>query len=337
MIGNAPGRRTVLPAGSSAPATTPATSGRGADLVSASRQRNLWLDAFKRFRRNSMAMAGLSLAIFLLVAAWVGPLVSPYDYARQDLLNVNRPPSWSHWMGTDGLGRDYLTRIMMGGRTAFLVAIIVVGISSLLGLIVGAASAFFGGWVDTVAMRFADTILSFPHLLLAMFVVGTVRPPVVNWLTARGVDREAALPDYLLVFGALAAVGWAGEARLVRSQVLSLRRQEFVTAARAAGAADGRIVRTHLIPNALGPLIVSASAGFGGAMLAESSLSFLGVGIKPPGASWGNMISENLVTWRYQPHLLAMPGIVLAVAVLAFNFVGDGINDALNPRSRRYS
>lgn len=333
MIGNAPGRRAISDA-SPARLTTTSLNPR-IELASASRQRNLWLDAFKRFRRNKMAMAGLGLAVFLFLTAWVGPLLSPYDFARQDLLAVNQPPSWSHWMGTDGLGRDYLTRIMMGGRTAFLVAAIVVGISSLLGLAIGAASAFFGGWVDTVAMRFADTILSFPHLLLAMFVVGTVRPPVVDWLTARGVDREAALPDYLLVFGALAAVGWAGEARLVRSQVLSLRRSEFVTAARAAGAADGRIVRAHLIPNALGPLVVSASAGFGGAMLAESSLSFLGVGIKPPGASWGNMISENLVTWRYQPHLLAMPGIVLALAVLAFNFVGDGINDALNPRSRR--
>jgi peptide/nickel transport system permease protein len=204
-----------------------------------------------------------------------------------------------------------------------------------LGLIIGAASAFFGRWVDGIAMRLADTVLSFPHLLLAMFIVGTIRMPIAKWLDGIGFDGDGSLIDYLLVFGALAAVGWAGEARLVRSQVLTLRRTEFVTAAKALGAEDRRIIRVHIVPNALGPLIVSASASFGGAMLSESSLSFLGVGIKPPGASWGNMISENLATWRYEPHLLAMPGIVLAISVLAFNFIGDGVNDALNPRSRR--
>lgn len=296
-------------------------------------QRNLWLDAFARFRRNRMALGGLAFACFVLLASLVGPLVSPYDYARQDLLAVNQPPDWEHWFGTDGLGRDYLTRILMGGRTAFLVATLVVSVTTFLGLAIGAASAYLGGWVDNLVMRLTDTIMSFPHLLLAMFVVGTVRPPVADWLAGFGPLRDSVLIDYLIVFGALSAVGWAGEARLVRGQVLSLTRKEFIEAEWAIGAPGWVIVKNHLIPNALGPVVVSASAQFGSAMLLESSLSFLGIGVQPPAASWGNMISENLVTWRYQPHLLAVPGIVLALTVLAFNFIGDGVNDALNPRT----
>lgn len=300
-------------------------------------QRNLWLDAFARFKRNRMALAGVGVLLMLLLASLIGPMVSPYDYARQDLLKVNQPPSAQHWFGTDGLGRDYLTRIMMGGRTAFMVAALVVSLTTLLGVIIGATTAYLGAWVDNVVMRLTDTIMSFPHLLLAMFVVGTVRPPVGDWLAQFGSLRDSVMTDYLIIFGALSAIGWAGEARLVRGQVLSLKRREFVEAARSIGAPSWMIVKNHLIPNALGPVVVSASAQFGSAMLLESSLSFLGIGVQPPGASWGNMISENLISWRYQPHLLAMPGIVLAIAVLCFNFVGDGINDALNPRGARGS
>lgn len=300
-------------------------------------QRNLWLDAFSRFRRNRMALASFGFTLFLLLVSLIGPVASPHDFSRQDLLTVNQPPSWQHWFGTDGLGRDYLTRIMMGGRTAFLVAALVVTLTTLLGVLIGATTAYLGGWVDNVVMRITDTIMSFPHLLLAMFVVGTVRPPVADWLAGFAPLRDSALIDYLIVFGALSAVGWAGEARLVRGQVISLKRREFVEAERALGAPTWIIIKNHLIPNALGPVVVSASSQFGSAMLLESSLSFLGMGVQPPGASWGNMISENLVTWRYQPHLLAMPGIVLALTVLATNFVGDGVNDALNPRSGRRS
>lgn len=307
------------------------------ERVEAIPQRNLWLDALSRFRRNRMALAGVSVLVVLLLASLIGPVLSPYDYARQDLLKVNQPPSAQHWFGTDGLGRDYLTRIMMGGRTAFMVAALVVFLTTVLGVIIGATTAYFGGWVDNVVMRLTDTIMSFPHLLLAMFVVGTVRPPLGDWLTQFGPLRDSVLLGYLIIFGALSAIGWAGEARLVRGQVLSIKRREFVEAARSVGAPSWIIVKNHLVPNALGPVVVSASAQFGSAMLLESSLSFLGIGVQPPGASWGNMISENLISWRYQPHLLAMPGIVLAIAVLCFNFVGDGINDALNPRGGRGS
>lgn len=299
------------------------------------RQRSLWIDAFASFRRNHLAMASLFLLIFVLLASIFGPRISPYNYARQDLLNVSQPPSLHHWFGTDDLGRDYLTRILMGGRTAFLVGFLVTSIAASFGIIIGAFSAFRGGWVDNLIMRCTDTILSFPHILLAMFIAGTVRPIITRLSAHSAWLSGSTMVDYLTVFGALAVVSWPGYARLVRGQVLSLTQMEFVTAERMLGASTGRIIKHHLIPNAIGPVIVAASISVGQVMLLESSLSFLGIGIKPPGASWGNMISDSLVTWRYQPFLLAMPGIVLSVVVLAFNFLGDGINDALNPRQRR--
>ena len=298
-------------------------------------QRDIWVDAFDRFKENRAALISLGFIIFMLLVSIFGPMISPYDYREQDLLNVAQPPSWEHWFGTDSLGRDYLTRIMMGGRTAFFVAFFVVTITTVLGVAIGAASAFFGGWVDIAIMRITDTIMSFPHLLLAAFVVGMVRNPVVDFLSQYQFLRDLALIDYIIVFGALSLVGWAGKARLIRGQVLSLMKREFIEAERAIGAPWYLIIRDHLVPNAMGPIIVAVSAQFGANMLAEASLSFLGIGIRPPGASWGNMIYENLITWRYQPHLLAMPGIVLALMVLAFNFLGDGVNDALNPRQRR--
>lgn len=299
------------------------------------RQRSLWMDALARFRRNKLAVGSLIFVIFVLLVSVFGPLVSPYDYRRQDLLDVAAPPSASHWFGTDSLGRDYLTRIMMGGRTAFLVAFVVVSITTVIGVLLGAFSAYRGGWVDGLIMRVTDTILAFPHLLLAMFIAGTLRPRVVDWANTIPSLRDTIFPDILTVFGALAIVSWPGHARLVRGQVLSLREMEFIEAERMVGASTWKIIKDHLVPNAIGPVIVAVSGEIGGAMLLESSLSFLGIGIQPPGASWGNMINENLVTWRYQPHLLAVPGIVLAVVVLAFNFLGDGLNDALNPRQRR--
>jgi peptide/nickel transport system permease protein len=301
------------------------------DELEAIEQRNLWADAVERFVRNRMAVASLGGVVLLLLVSIFGPMISPWDYRDQDLLNVAQPPTAQHWFGTDLLGRDYLTRIMMGGRTAFLVAVLVTSTTTILGVSIGAASAYYGGRIDSTIMRATDVIMSFPHLLLAIFIVGTVRNPFVAWLNTTPV-RGTELIDYFVVFGALSMVGWPGKARLVRGQVLSLMRREFIEAERAIGAPALLIIKDHLVPNAIGPVIVAISAQMGSVMLLESSLSFLGIGIMPPGASWGNMISENLVSWRYQPHLLAMPGIVLAIAVLGFNFLGDGVNDALNPR-----
>ncbi|HEU0166066.1 MAG TPA: ABC transporter permease, partial [Thermomicrobiales bacterium] len=290
-------------------------------------------DALRRFARNKVAVAGALIVALLLLIAIVGPMLSPYDYARQDYLAVNLPPSSHHWLGTDALGRDYMTRVMMGGRTAFLLSIWVVAITTILGALLGAASGFFGGWVDAIIMRIGDTFMAFPQLLLALFCAGAIRPPVAKWLANyRFFQSNSYLVDYAIVFGALSVVGWSGMARLMRAQIMMLRRQEYVTASESVGASNWRILSRHLLPNAMSTVVVSATASIANVMVLESSLSFLGIGVRPPAASWGSMIGENLTTWQHSPHLLAAPAIVLAIAALAFNFIGDGLNDALDPR-----
>ena len=302
----------------------------------ASRPRSLWSDARNRFMRNRLAVAGAAIIAILLAIALIGPYLSPYDYTRQDYLAVNQPPSSAHWLGTDALGRDYLTRLMMGGRTAFLLSIWVVGITMLLGMLLGVTSGFLGGWVDTTIMRVSDAFMAFPHLLLALFLAGAIRPPVAKWLANYDFFRDHAyLVDYAVVFGALAVVSWPGMARLTRAQIMTLRRQEFVHAAHALGASSWRTMIRHLLPNAIGPVVVYASAMITSVMVLESSLSFFGIGVRPPAASWGSMIGENLTTWHHSPHLLAAPAIVLAIAALGFNVIGDGLNDALDPRRAR--
>lgn len=305
----------------------------GGSQFRAARHRSLWRDALKRFARNRIAIGGSILVTLLIAIAIIGPFISPYDYARQDYTATELSQSRDHWLGTDALGRDYLTRLMVGGRTAFLLSLWVVAITTVLGVVLGAASGFLGGWVDAVIMRIGDAFMSFPHLLLALFFAGAVRPPVARWLGSYDLFRENSyLVDYAIVFGALSVVGWSGMARLVRAQIMLLRRQEFVVASQAIGAPSWRIMTRHLMPNALSLVVVSATASVANVMVLESSLSFFGIGVRPPAASWGSMIGENLTTWQRSPHLLAAPAIALAIAALAFNFIGDGLNDALDPR-----
>ena len=305
------------------------------------KQRNLWIDALERLIRNKMALFGLVVAAFLILLAIFGPIIAPYGYLDINLARVREPPSWEHWMGTDVIGRDVMSRMFHAARTAIFVAAITLIIGNLLGISLGAIAAYRGGWIDDLIMRFADVLFSFPDLLLAAFLSASLRAPVLEIAdkvyaqTGWEFLRSTVYIDYTMVFGALAAVNWSGTARMIRGQILSLREQDFIRAELALGAPTWLIIRKHLIPNAMHPIIVGISAGVGGVMLLESSLSFLGLGIQPPGASWGNMIASNLDKWRYDPHLLAMPGIALAVAVFAFNFLGDGVNDALNPRQIR--
>jgi len=298
-------------------------------------QRSLWSDAVSRFIHNKAAVVAVSFILFVVLASIFGPMISPYNYAKQDLFNVSSPPSRDHWFGTDPLGRDYLTRILMGGRTAFLVGIVVTGISTTIGVIIGSVSAFKGGFTDSALMRLTEVVIAFPNVLLAMFIAGTVRPQIAELTSDFAWFSRSTAVDYITVFGALAMVSWPFYARMIRGQILTLRATDFIEAERMMGASTWRIIKSHLIPNAIGPVIVAISAAIGSAMLLESSLSFLGIGIQPPGASWGNMINENLVTWRQYPYLLAAPGIVLSLVVLAFSFLGDGLNDALNPRGRK--
>ncbi len=303
-------------------------------------ERNLWLDAWERLRRNELAVLGLIIAVLLILIAIFGPYLAPFGYNQTDLDRIEQPPTALHWLGTDQLGRDLLTRILYGARTAVLVATLTSVISTSLGVLLGALAAYLSGWVDTLISRIIDILMSFPHLLLAIFVNATVKTPVQSALEDLGQSTglkflsNSVIIDYVIVFGALSLVGWPGMARLIRGQILSLRSRDYVMAARALGIGTRGILLRHLIPNALGPIVVSLTVGFGGAMLAESSLSYLGIGIQPPGASWGRMISESLGRWRYAPHLVLAPGLTLAVVIFAFNFLGDGLNDALNPRLR---
>lgn len=303
-------------------------------------ERNIWRDAFDRLRRNKLAMVGLAISILLILVAIFGPYLSPYGYNDTDLTNIEGRPSAKHWLGTDQIGRDILSRLMYGARTAVLVATLTSLIGTALGITLGAAAAYLGGWVETLILRVIDVLMAFPHLLLAIFVNATVKLPVQKALEGVALQTgwrflsDTVIIDYLIVFGALSLVGWPGMARLIRGQVLSLRTRDYVLAARALGINTRGILLRHIIPNALGPIVVSVTVGFGGAMMAESSLSYLGIGIQPPGASWGRMISESLGRWRYAPHLVLAPGVTLAVVIFAFNFLGDGLNDALNPRLR---
>jgi len=304
----------------------------------AQHSRSLWGDAGRRLRQNRLAMFGLFTLIFLLIASFIGPYLSPYDYFSTDLPSAKQGPSAAHWMGTDTLGRDVLTRILYGGRTAMLVGLMVVGLSTGLGIILGGISAYAGGRVDAFIMRLADVFMAFPALLLALFIDATIKRPVAATMfelyqeTGYTILSNRVILDYLIVFSSLAVASWPYPARLIRGQILSIRSEDYVLAARSVGARTGQVLRRHVVPNTLSPMIVSMSAGLGGAMLAEASLAYLGLGIQPPGASWGKMISDAQVTWRQFPHLILMPGLILSIIVFAANVLGDGLNDALNVR-----
>lgn len=279
---------------------------------------SLWSDAVDRLRRNRMAIFGLLVIAVLVVVAIAGPILAPFGYNEQRLIagEVNRGPGWPYLLGTDDLGRDVFSRVLYGARTALAVGVIVVGIELVIGLLVGSLAGYFGGWIDNGFMRLTDIMFAFPGLLFAILIVAVLGPALVH------------------VFVALGVVSWPGMARLVRGQVLSLKRRDFVEAARCVGGSDLRIILLHVLPNSLGPIVVSASLGMGTAILAESSLSFIGIGVQAPAPSWGSMINEAMNEWHTAPHLVIAPGLVIALVVFAFNFVGDGLNDALNPRRR---
>ena len=302
------------------------------------KERNLWRDAWAKLIANRLALGGLFVFAFVVFIAIFGPFLAPYDHYDQDLGRLMEGSTRDHIFGTDELGRDMLSRIMAGGRTAVLVAIISTTILGVLGVLFGAVAAYMGGLVDAAVIRTVDILQGFPHILLAVLLAAWTKPLFAQWGETLYAQygwtflRNTVYLDYFVVFGVLGITGWPFMARLVRGQVLSLRESDYIMAARVIGVRERRIIRRHLIPNALGPVVVSLSAGFGGAMLSETTLSFLGLGVQPPAASWGRMISENLVSWRYHPHLVLMPGLVLSITVLAITFVGDGLNDALNPR-----
>jgi len=302
------------------------------------KQRNLWSDAFRRLLRNRLSMIGFFIFALFLMMAILGPILAPYPYMLQDLNAVAQPPSAAHWMGTDDLGRDFFSRILWGAQTAAIVAFASTFSSLLLGMIIGSAAAFVGGLLDWGASRLTDVIMAVPDILFASLLAATVREPVGQWVeemyirTGFSFLKTTTYVDFIVVFSALSFVHWTGYARLIRGQILSLREKEYVEAARMVGVKGLAILVRHVVPNALGPILVSVTFGFAGAIVAESSLSYLGIGVQPPQASWGAMINDNALSWRYRPWLTIIPGMVVGIVSLAINFLGDGLMDALNPR-----
>jgi len=299
---------------------------------------SIWRDSFGRLLKNKMAVVSMIVVLILFFFAIFGPLLTPYDFLAQDLSIRSQSPSTSHWLGTDYLGRDVLSRVIYGARTATLISLLVVVLSSTIGIVVGSISGYFGGKVDYFLMWFTDLNMAFPNLVLGVVLAVSLRPPLSRWMehmylsTQNSIYRQSSLLDLALVVIVIVLVAWCPYARLMRSQVMAVRNYNYVLSARALGLSTFAIVTKYILPNAIGPVIVQISAGMGSAMLTESAFSFLGIGIHPPIPSWGNMINEGLRQWTAAPHLLAAPALVLGLMTVAFSFLGDGLNDALNPR-----
>jgi len=295
-------------------------------------------DAFLRLIANKGAVVGLIIITLLIFIALFGPYITPHDFLSQNLEMRNQGLSWEHPFGTDDLGRDVLSRVIYGARTAVILSISITVISFIIGTAVGAIGAYVGGKIDAFIVWLIDLTMSIPSLLLVVVINASLKPPLMRWMetqyleTKNTIFRETIWVDFVLVFGSLALIKWPKAARIIRGQILSIRNKNYVTAARAAGVSTFGILTRYIIPNAMGPVIVLFSAILGEAMVLESAFSFLGVGVRPPMPSWGNMISDGLRVWHLHPHILAAPAGVLAVVTMAFSFLGDGLNDAFNPR-----
>jgi len=309
-----------------------------AEGLSQDRKYSLWRDAVARLMANKLAVISLALVILLIIISLIGPYFTPYDFLSQDLSARSQPPSWAHWMGSDYLGRDVLSRVIYGARTATVTSFAVVAVSGFIGIILGSLSGFAGGRVDTFIMWITDMVMAVPPMLLAMVASVALRPMVAAWMermyasTGDTFYRQTFWADIFLLVTVLTLVLWPTYARLIRGQIITNKTKNYVLAARALGITNSSILVRYIIPNSLGPVVVQLSAGLGSAMLWESAFSFLGIGVHPPIPSWGNMISEGMDYWRNSPHLLAAPAIVLGVMTVAFSFLGDGLNDALNPK-----
>ena len=269
-----------------------------------------------RNRRSLLLRMGAAIVIVSAVAAVVGPALTPFDPAGQDLPLRLARPSVEHPFGLDELGRDILARVLAGARISFLVGLTVVSVSAVVGTLLGALAGYFGGVLDDVISRVVDTLLAFPGLLLAIALVAVLGPSLAN------------------VLFALTIIGWVGYARLVRGQVLRARELEYVQAARALGAGAPRILWRHVIPTTFPAVVVQATLGMAGAIIGEAALSFLGLGVQPPTPSWGTMLNGGRAHILDAPHLTLFPGLAIALLVLGFNFVGDGLRDLTDPRSR---
>lgn len=273
----------------------------------------------RRFLRHKLAVAGLVVLILLILLAVFAPQIAPHDPNYIDMTNFDDRPSKLHPLGLDQVGRDVLSRLIHASRISLSVGVVAVGIYVLIGTILGSIAGFYGRGVDVALTRFADMVLSFPQIMLILVIVSIVGPSIWNIMVVLGL------------------LGWPPVFRIVRGQFLSLREQDFVQAGRAMGASDFRLIFKHVLPNSMGPLLVAATFGTATAILTEASLSFLGLGVQPPQASWGNLLiqAQSISIIEKQPWLWVPPGAMIFISVLAINFVGDGLRDALDPRLKR--
>jgi peptide/nickel transport system permease protein len=294
-------------------------------------EESYWAVVWRRFRKHRLAVAGMIAIILIALACILAPWIAPYDPVsdlNKDASGVylkNAPPSWDHLMGTDAIGRDVFSRLLYAGRISLFVALTVVFFREVIGVLVGAISGYYGGWADDAIQRTVEFLLTLPllPLLLAFSAI------------LRGVEIPFLPPEWssaVIIILILIIFGWMGATRLVRAQVLSLRNQEFTEAAKALGMTNMEIILRHMIPNSLAPIIVSATLGLGGVIILESALSFLGFGIQPPIPTWGNMLNEYQKDMWTQPAKVFYPGLTIFVCSLAFNYIGDGLRDAMDPR-----
>ncbi len=275
-----------------------------------------WADVRRRFFKNKVAMIGLLLILVILILAVFVPLFSPYTYSQQDLSNINMPPSSRHWFGTDSLGRDLWVRVWVGARVSLAVGVFGSIIPSLIGIVIGGISGYFGGRVDMIIMRLIDVIMCVPsmiYVILIMLYMGSGPVPLIV---------------------AFALTGWMGSARNVRGLILQLKEREFILASRALGASAGNLIFQHLVPNTLGIVVVSMTMGVPAAIFHEAYLSFIGLGIAPPIPSWGQLANLGISVFRIYPSQLFIPAILISLTMLSFNLVGDGLRDALDPKLR---
>jgi oligopeptide transport system permease protein len=315
-----------------------ATTTSSALATTSIKTEGLWASAFRRLTRNRLALASGIFIIALALAAIFLPMVWPYTYSQQDYSAVTEPPSWDHLMGTDHLGRDIFIRLIYGARISLTVGIVVQMVILAIGVPAGLSAGYFGGKVDTVVMRTVDVLYALPSLLFVIIIMTFLRgtfgnDPTGIWYGISWVDTRTG--GLIGVFFGLGLISWLTVARIVRANTMSLKQKEFTEAARGLGATGGRIMFRHLLPNTVAVIVVAATLGIPSAILAEAGISFLGLGVIPPMPSWGLMISEAIPNMRAHPYMLIFPALALSITVLAFNFLGDGLRDALDPWMKR--
>lgn len=296
---------------------------------------SLWQDAWKRLRKNKMALLGSFFLLLLICAAIVGPWLLPYGFNDQQLHNAYAAPSWKHWMGTDSLGRDLFSRLLMGARISLSVGLTATLVSVAVGLVYGAIAGYAGGWIDEIMMRIVDIMYGLPYMFLVIIIMAIL--PGFFAQQGGGGHAISAGQSFLIVFIVLGMFQWLTMARIVRGQVLSIKEKEFVESARACGATRSRILFAHIIPNLLGPVVVYATLTVPQVILREAFLSFIGLGIQAPLTSWGILAKESMQNMNPLHNnwwLVIFPGLMLAITLFSMNFIGDGLRDALDPQSR---